>query len=433
MVEARATYDGTNRIDYIKEAYAILATGYADAAETKPIYGAMLAPTTGYTDTFDPAGPGGARITRDFTFKMQDADVDVFIVLDQEEAPPEPEFTAALVVEDEMSPTANTGLAGAATLTREDASQSVAIKSNEMTNAPGTPNTVGMTVSEKFTVNVTANPGYVLDRITITDLALNIKAVQVSETTNTDGSIDYVYTIEVPANAANPVDIDRDILVTVYLLGLKTGRPYDPYHSEAYNTPDYAHYSDEDLSETHQEGWLLGERAAGVTQKGEVQITIPTLYEFDPDLGGYNLTNADDCEFKFYYYDEDDTVEPYKLLELGKDYELSDPFDKDEYYTGSGLLGSQFIFREVIGGKLTDLGGLDAGLVDGNDKKWTLWVTASDLTVRDPARGESDMTELVITPAEEGLRPYDPERVNDPADADPDYEDHWIRDRKSVV
>ena len=243
-VHAQATSDGTKLLDYVKAAYA--EYGGVMLATVQP--GGTI---PGYQDVYDPAG-SGTRISRDFTFKMQDGNVDVYIVLeDIDKAPPTPEYVAALTVEDETDPASATGTAGSATLSREALSaESVTVGSNDTTTA----NTVGMTANETLTVNVTAKPGYVLDRITVTDLGLGIKADLISETPQTDGSIDYVYEVKVPA------DIAQDIAVNVYLLGLNVGRPFDPYQSEWYNSPDYAHYGDKDLSEYHQEagswaGW----------------------------------------------------------------------------------------------------------------------------------------------------------------------------------
>ena len=49
----------------------------------------------------------------------------------------------------------------------------------------------------------------------------------------------------------------------------------------------------------------VSDRDAGGLTDGQILVTIPTLYEYDSDLGGYALTDADAHEFKFYVYDED--------------------------------------------------------------------------------------------------------------------------------
>ena len=70
-----------------------------------------------------------------------------------------------------------------------------------------------------------------------------------------------------------------DATVTVYYQeGTKTGRPYDPDHSEQYNSPSYSHSDPaQNLSQNSQEGWIL----AQTVDANHFSINVPALYDGD--------------------------------------------------------------------------------------------------------------------------------------------------------
>lgn len=214
---------------------------------------------------------------------------------------------------------------------------------------------------------------------------------------------------------------DADVQVTVlFEKGQKSPRPYDPEHSEAYYGDQYQHNTPADQSTTHQEGWLLGENLGG----GQAVVTIPTLWS-EKD----GLENADNADFTFYLKDEDGNL--IRLTE-GKDYTLAnvDPDDasgniftpvtntyqdapgsaSQTSYTGVTFLLVEEPSTDGYTSLLEDL--LDSGL--------SLFVSATKRETAIPPWVEGDVTELVIPST--GLRPFDPDRENDP-----DYNDHWIR------
>lgn len=222
-------------------------------------------------------------------------------------------------------------------------------------------------------------------------------------------------------------------ITVTYKPGELTPRPYDPEHDPYYSSasPQYAHNTDDDLSTTHQDGWLLAANLGG----GSIQVTVPVLAkDVEPtvDYGTTPPTVTPPSEpdqtplssvltehtFDLYLYTPGVSGTPgtYTRLVKGTDYTMSDPIDLTGSYTygTDTYVSARFTVAEVAGGKLEGL--LSRGGI-------SLYITATNTdTAASPAWFESDRTELVIPSV--GLVPYDPERVNDPAKT---YEDHWIR------
>ena len=233
-----------------------------------------------------------------------------------------------------------------------------------------------------------------------------------------------------------PLLVDFDMpnadvqVVVLFERGQKSPRPYDPKHSETYYSDQYQHYTDntktkrtpENQSTTDQEGWLLGENLGG----GSVKVTIPTLWGEEK-----GLENATGADFHFYLPEKDATgayTGSYILLEKDVDYVLANSapdytgtdvftvvtesyrYDQSNLTDVKDFYGVTFRLLEVAGGQLDEL--LDSGL--------SLFVSATKRETAVPPWVEGDMTELVIPST--GLRPFDPDRENDP-----NYNNHWIR------
>ncbi len=316
------------------------------------------------------------------------------------------------------------------------------------------PNTNDYTVPRKDgaeSLDMLVTPGTSLSIITGRDSGYIVDSIKIK-----DELSGYELTLPMTMGSAGtlmPVILQstpRAARITVtYKPGELTPRPYDPEHDPYYSsaTPTkYAHNTDDDLSTTHQDGWLLADNLGG----GSIQVTVPvlardvepeTVIETDPDTGESKLVQKPVPEpnqyplfdvlqehtFDLYLYNE--IADTYTRLVAGVDYDMSAGITLlPDYYTdpvgnpsavppvapGTKYVGAQFTVSEVPGGKLEGL--LARGGI-------SLYITATNTdTTAEPPWFESERTELVIPSV--GLVPYDPDRVNDPTKT---YEDHWIR------
>ena len=124
--------------------------------------------------------------------------------------------------------------------------------SNSLTNVP---------VNAPMDLTTTHVTGYSVEKV---EIIINNIA---SELLLTDGAV----------TMPNMPLMDATVKV-YYQEGTKTGRPYDPDHSEQYNSPSYSHSDPaQNLSQNSQEGWIL----AQTVDANHFSINVPALYDGD--------------------------------------------------------------------------------------------------------------------------------------------------------
>lgn len=133
---------------------------------------------------------------RDFTFQMQNGDVDVYVVYT--DTPPAGPYTVALTVAGPANEPI--GAAGQATL-KNNVSNAVTdtVKSNEAYSISNPTHVVTAASGDTFTVTVKPNPGYTVDTVVVTPLSLNVLPMSVTQDTTT-GEWTYVYPMSNPAS-----------------------------------------------------------------------------------------------------------------------------------------------------------------------------------------------------------------------------------------
>lgn len=182
---------------------------------------------------------------------------------------------------------------------------------------------------------------------------------------------------------AMPLD---DAVVTVTFQSMdQTPRPYDPKHANYY-TSAYSHGSADDLSRTHQDGWIR----AATTGTDSFTVTVPTLH----DMSGIGASTNQ-------LFDALGTVGGYKLywrdnmgnfrLFTTADITITGGTVLNNYYTDSTPISYDgFTFDVKVKSPQTLWNGytLNQYLSNGG----SIYISAVD-----SAKGESEKTEVVIT------------------------------------
>ena len=227
---------------------------------------------------------------------------------------------------------------------------------------------------------------------------------------------------------------DTEIIVT-FQNQEQIARPYDPDHSEAYNSANYEHNETTtkplpDLSQTHQEGWI---KATGVDTKTKTMwITVPTLHDNAGNAPGtlYNAVTPEKS-YKLYWKDNMGNFKELTTTGAYPDVELSDGAVVSDTYNGTSYAGYKFKVTILPdGGNSVDptyptlWGGYT--LLNYMNNGGSIYISALDPS---GVKAESEKTEVVIEDEEKDLQPYDPENMNDPSGTPAyttPYEDHWI-------
>lgn len=176
----------------------------------------------------------------------------------------------------------------------------------------------------------------------------------------------------------------------------RTARPYDPDHSETYNSPAYVAGSPADLSDPTQEGWIQAQDEAPLNGLNRVKVLIPTLHDdenTDPatalsPAGDDTQPNGAAADYKFYWRDSFGTYHP---LVVGTDVDITGRFVDDAY---SPYDGCELTLTAKRAGNL-----LDYYIKNGG----TIYVTATQTP-----KEESDYTQVVISKAYTATLKYEP-------------------------
>ena len=235
---------------------------------------------------------------------------------------------------------------------------------------------------------------------------------------------------------------------TQVVIRAQMARPYEPIHSEAYNSTanggTYKHNvttgSNPDRSQTHQEGWILASSTYNQS-KDAIVITVRTLHKDTSPAPG-TLYNAVD-HYKLYW--KDDTTGDYHELTStvpvgapagtvsdvtfsnGAFINAPNPACYNDGFTDYDLYTFQVnVVMNTTGSTPVPATTGGTELADYIANGGSIWITAIDPS--NPQKLESEMTEVVIY-TDNKLRPYDPENEEDLSATppyDPPYEDHWI-------
>ena len=154
-----------------------------------------------------PLGTGGLT-ERAFDFKMQNGNVDVYVIFADTEPLP---YTLGLTVKGPAGEPV--GAAGSAVLTNNVSSQSTAVVHSNKTYDP-VADTVMANATDTFSVRIKVNPGYEIDTVTVTPLSLYLAPTSITQDAATG---DWIYTYPMPVPPS-------DLTVNVVLKADDTGK-----------------------------------------------------------------------------------------------------------------------------------------------------------------------------------------------------------------
>ncbi|WP_251445609.1 hypothetical protein, partial [Vermiculatibacterium agrestimuris] len=329
---------------------------------------AFLTGTTTPVPVVQWATQGSAANPAEAHFTMPAHDVDVTVTYSTE--PPEPNELKLTLVD------TNGRQGNSATLEAPNSTNAVTILGNSAVLTQSVPNRVS--AGTLLTLTTTTATGYAIKEAYM-------------EVTTAGGTVRVA--IPLTNGAALPLPVmplgEAEVFV-VYMEGHQTPRPYDPAHAHVY-TSSYNHNSTDDLSSTHQDGWIL----AQATGSDSLHITVPVLHDMSGAGGTDQLHHAgyNDPQFqpsyKLYWRDSLGFHE----FQLGYDIEISNgQFVANTYSVGATVYNG-YEFDVEIKSATALWGGyhLDQYLKNGG----SIYITAtgSDTTAPDV---ESEKTEVVV-------------------------------------
>lgn len=184
--------NGTISVPYLDtvSVNALAGTGYLQSAYAE--YNGVTLPMITNTDT---PNTGAALTARDFTFQMQNGDVDVYVVYTN--TPPAGPYTVALTV---TGPAGEpVGAAGNAVLKNTvSGGTTTVVNSDEAYTVPD--HVVTAAANDTFSVTITPNPGYTLDTVVVSPLSENVLPTSVSQDAATGV---WTYTYKMPNPGTN--------------------------------------------------------------------------------------------------------------------------------------------------------------------------------------------------------------------------------------
>lgn len=407
-------------------------------------------------------GTSAAPISVAFT--MPDADLDITVTYHKGDPPKD---TLKLTIKDHgdkadnvgtvygnVSGTATTGSPKLLEATGADALTAAGTSATSGLNPYSVTNTA-VTVGTYLLTDTATNSDYYVKSVTM--------VVTVGSTTTT---YDLLAT-PLPITPRLPVG-GAEIIVE-FAQGKVTGRPYDPEHSETYNSSS-AHSAgnyqqnvntgdNPDLSKAplrgtaEAEGWILAESVDVDTFT--FVVTVPALFdknETDESTGALKLSDAlkdagieptstvsttnTPPTYKFYWWDDtNNKYVEFTAAELTVTAETSLGYadnPKGDYPKGTGTTYQHYGYKLELQANIPTSGTLTSAeqiLKDCFEKGGAIYVTATNQTdlylngTKAPWI-ESEKTQVVVQP-DNVLKPYDPDNVN-PTGTTGTYEDHWI-------